>query len=107
MAAAERNFGKNDVCDIPINVAKYEQGKHESFLRMNNVSKEDLHHHMKVNEQKGHVKGRGISDTTTLNEAPVIIMQDMKVSLNTLTRRTETLLTVVHVPKSDFSRNVD
>lgn len=53
------------------------------------------------------MKGRGISDTTTLNEAPMIIMQDMKVSPNTLTRRTETLLIVVPVPESDFSRNVD
>lgn len=107
VAAAERNFGKNDVCDIPINVAKYEKGKQESFPRTNNVSKEDLNHHMKMNEQKGHVKEIGISDTTALNEAPVIIMQDMKVLPSTSTRRTETLQTDVPVPESDFSRNMD
>lgn len=106
VAPVEGNFRKNDFCDIPINVSKYDKGKQESFRRTNNVSKEDLKHQMKMNEQKGHVKERS-SDPTALNEAPVIIMQDMKVSPSTSTQISETLQTDVPVPESDSSRNVD
>lgn len=102
VAAAQGNFGKNDVCDIPINVGKNDKGK-----RTNNVSKEDLKHQIKMDEQKGRVKERGSPNTTALNEAPVITMQDTKVSASALTQTSEALQTDVPVPESDSSRNAD
>lgn len=108
VAAAQENFGKNDVCDSPNNAGKNDKGKRESFRRTNNVSKEDLKHQIKMDEQKGHVKEKGSPNTTTaLNEAPVITMPDTKVSASALTQTSEALQTDVPVSESDSSRNAD
>lgn len=106
VAAAQQNFGKNDVCDSD-NVGKNDKGKRENSRRINNVSKEDLKHQIKLDEQKGRVKEKGSPNTTALNEAPVITMPDTKVSASALTQTSEVLQTDVPVSESDSSRNAD